>query len=347
MYYFLRKSLEISLFFVVVFLFFHMFLPLFLPFFLGALLSLAAEPMVSFLSRRLPRPLGSAIGITSALCFLILTLMMILGLIWRELGFLATLLPDLEQSAAQGMSALSGWTLETLSRLPHGIQGILEPGILEFFSGGSAVLDRIFQYLLSITGGILRQVPDGTLILGTAVISAYMISAKLPAIRHWITVRIPKERLRKFQRQCKSMGQALLGWAMAQLKLMGITFVCLLLGFILLRIPYAPLAAALTALVDALPVLGTGTVLLPWSILCLAQGETAKAVGLLGCYGVVALSRSILEPKLLGSHLGLDPLAALAALYAGYRLWGLGGMILAPVLAVATVQLLRPQPEGR
>ena len=341
MYHFIRKTLSICFFFLLFWLSVQVFLPLFLPFFLGGLLALAADPMVSFLSRRIPRPLGCCIGITGALCFLILTLVFLLAVAVRELTFLAGLVPDLAQTAAQGMSALSQWTLGLLSKLPPGVQRVLEPGILDFFSGSSAILDQAFRYLLSITGGILRQVPDSALVLGTAVISAYMISAKLPAIRNAILDRISKERLRKLLLQWEGLRDALLGWLKAQLKLMGISFTCLTMGFILLRIRYAPLAAALTALVDAFPVLGTGTVLIPWSILSMARGETARAIGLLGCYAAVALSRSILEPKLLGSHLGLDPLVTLAALYAGYRLWGLGGMLLAPLLTVLAAQLLR------
>ena len=342
MYQSIRKILSICFFILLSWLSVQVFLPLFLPFFLGGLLALAAEPMVNFLSRRIPRVLGTGIGITAALCFLTLSLVILLALILRELTFLAAMLPDLEQTAESGISALSSWALGLLSRLPPGIQAVLEPGILEFFNGSSAILEQAFRYLLSITGGILRQVPDGTLILGTAVISAYMISAKLPSIKQWILARIPRERLQKFLRQLAGMKDALLGWLKAQVKLMGITCLCLTLGFLLLRISYAPLWAVLVSLVDAFPVLGTGTILIPWSILCLAQGETARAVGLLGCYAAVSLSRSILEPKLLGSHLGLDPLVTLAAIYAGYRLWGLGGMILAPVLAVAAAQLLRP-----
>ena len=93
------------------------------------------------------------------------------------------------------------------------------------------------------------------------------------------------------------------------------------------------------SLVDALPVLGTGTVLVPWAVICFLQGEGARAIGLLGVYAVVTLSRSMLEPKLVGRHLGLDPLVTLMALYAGYRLWGVGGMIFAPLLAVTIMQV--------
>ena len=94
------------------------------------------------------------------------------------------------------------------------------------------------------------------------------------------------------------------------------------------------------ALVDAFPILGTGAILVPWSILSFLQGDTLPAFGLLGLYAAAALVRSILEPRFLGKHLGLDPLVTLMALYAGYRLWGILGMILAPMLAVAATQLL-------
>lgn len=346
MYQSIRKIFSISLFFLMIWVSIQVFLPLFFPFLLGGALALAAEPMVAFLSKRIPRGLGTGIGVTAALCFITLALVLVLGIILRELGILAAMLPNLEQTAYNGISALSKWTLGLLTRLPDGIRDIASRSVSEFFTGSSAMLDRAFRYLLSITGGILRQVPDSALILGTAIISAYMISAKLPGIKAWIRARIPRERLQKLIDQIKSMKTVLFAWLKAQLKLMGVTFVILTLSFVLLRIRYAPLWAALTSLVDAFPVLGTGTVLLPWSVLCLAQGETAKAVGLLGCYTVVALSRSILEPKLLGNQLGLDPLVTLAALYAGYQFWGIGGMILAPMLTVLAAQLIRPRTQS-
>ena len=112
------------------------------------------------------------------------------------------------------------------------------------------------------------------------------------------------------------------------------------IGMAILRIPYAPLWALGVCLVDAFPILGTGTVLLPWSLISLLQGNGARAVGLLGIYITVTVVRSVLEPKLLGRHLGLDPLVTLMALYAGFKLWGIGGMILSPLLAVTAIQLV-------
>ena len=320
------------------------FLPLFFPFLLGTGLALAAEPMVSFLSRKAGLVRGAAVGIgvTAALCFLLLALVLICALILRELAALATVLPNLEDAAESGLSALSSWALGIISRLPPGIRDVLNRTTSDFFSGSSAILDRSVRYVLNLTGGVLRHVPDSALILGTAVISGYMISAKLPSIRSWLKAKLSTDRIRKLLQSFRRIRSAIFGWLKAQFKLMGITWLILTMGLILLRVTYAPVWAAAVALVDAFPILGTGTVLLPWALLCFVQADTARAVGLLSIYAVISLTRSALEPKLLGKHLGLDPLVTLTALYTGYKLWGIGGMLLAPVLAVSAAQILRP-----
>ena len=129
-------------------------------------------------------------------------------------------------------------------------------------------------------------------------------------------------------------------WLIAQLKLVGITYLLLTAGFFLLRVEYAPVWALAVAAVDAFPILGTGTILVPWSLVCLLQHQSARAIGLLGLYALTALARSTLEPKLLGKQLGLDPLLTLIALYTGFRLWGILGMFLMPMLAITVISML-------
>lgn len=341
MYRGVRKFVTFSLFFLGIWLGTRILLPLILPFLLGGLLALAAEPMVSFLCRRLRMRRGVAVGIsvTAAFVFIALLLLLVCAMVLRELAVLAGVLPDLENTAKTGMSMLSTWMLGIIQRLPPSIQDVLSRNINALFSSGSAMLDRGVKVVLNLAGGIIRQVPDSALILGTAIISSYMISAKLPTIKAWIRNRIPVEKLRPILDALERMKTAVMGWGKAQLKLVGITWIIVTLGFVILRVPYAPLWAILVALVDAFPILGTGTVLLPWSLLSLLQKNTARAIGLLGTYAVVTLTRSALEPKLVGKHLGLDPLITLAALYIGYRIWGIGGMLFAPILTVAAVQL--------
>ncbi len=318
-------------------------LPLAFPFLLGLALALAAEPATGLLSTRLKLRRGpaAAIGVTGTLAALTVLFATLCALILRELGVLMKILPKLEQAASGGLSALSGWALELASRIPGSAGQMVRRSVTDFFSGGSQLLEQGFRYALSLTGGILSRVPNGALIFGTALISGYMFSVRLPRIRVWFREKLTGERIQKILEGLGRIKNALLGWLKAQLKLMSLTWVILTLGLVLLRIPYAPLWAAAVALVDAFPILGTGTVLLPWALVCFLQSDTPRAVGLLGTYAVISLTRSVLEPKLLGDHMGLDPLITLAALYSGYRLWGFGGMILAPVLAVAAMQFLR------
>lgn len=254
---------------------------------------------------------------------------------------LAGILPDLTDTARTGLSLLQSWLLGLVSRVPQSIRPLLEQNVQTLFSGGTSLLDRAFRYVLGLTGTILRQVPDSTLSLGTGVISGFMISAKLPGIRSWISGHLPPRWREHYLPMLQKLKRSVLGWLLAQGKLIGITFLILTAGFFILQIRYAPLWAALISLVDALPILGTGIVLVPWSLVCFLQGDSIRAVGLLGTYVTAMLIRQVLEPRFVGKHLGLDPLVTLFAMYAGYRLFGLGGMILSPLFAVTVTQLFQ------
>lgn len=317
-------------------------LPLVFPFLLGMVLALTAEPVVGLLCRRLgfPRGLAAGVGVTAVFLGISILLLMLCAFLVRELGMLAGILPDLTETARSGIILLRDWLLDLAGRTPEGIRPFLQQNVEDLFSGGTALLNKAFSYVLGLAGGVLSRVPDSALSLGTAVISGFMISARLPRIRGWIRKNFPREKLRPILETLKRVRKAVGGWLLAQLRLAGVTLVLLLAGMLILRIPYGALWALGISLVDAFPVLGTGTVLLPWSLICLLQGDRARALGLAGIYAVITLTRSVLEPKLVGRQLGLDPLATLFALYAGYKLWGFGGMILAPMAAVTVSQFL-------
>lgn len=341
MYRGIRKFVTFTLFFLALWVGVRFLLPLGLPFLLGGGLALAAEPAVDFLSHKakMPRSAAVGIGVTATLALLSLLVFLVCALVLRELGQLVKVLPDLEGAARSGMELAHRGLLGVAQRLPPTMEDVLRRNVDAMFSGGTELVDRGVGYVLGVAGGVLSHVPDSALVLGTAMISGYMISGKLPRIKAWLRHRIPRERLEKTLAAAKRMKRAVLGWMKAQCKLAGVTWGILSAGFLLLRVPYAILWALLAAVLDALPVLGTGIVLLPWALLRLLEGDTVMALGLLGLYGAVALVRSALEPKLVGRQLGLDPLITLAAVYIGYRLWGIGGILLAPLLAVAAAQL--------
>lgn len=317
-------------------------LPVLMPFFLGAGLALAAEPVVALLGRRLPRGTASGIGVT--LSFLILGLLVtgLCAFVVQELGLLAAVLPELLEAARGGMESLELFLTDLVTRSPESIRPILIEQVQSLFSGGSALLDKGTAWLLRLASGVLTALPDSALGFGTALIASYMISAKLPQWR----AGLKSDRLRPCLHTLNGIKTAVFGWLKAQVRLSGVTWAVLTLGFLFLRLRHAALWGLGISLVDAIPILGTGAVLVPWSLVSFLQGDPGRAFALLGLYAAVTVIRTILEPKLLGKQLGLDPLLTLVVLYGGYRLWGIIGMLCAPILAVAAAQLAEHRRAG-
>ena len=182
-------------------------------------------------------------------------------------------------------------------------------------------------------------IPGGALLIGTAVISSFMISAQLPSLKKRFQGKLQKQWLQKWGHTLLRVKEAVVGWLKAQVKLSGITLLIVGAGLLILRVSNPLFWAVVTALVDAVPMLGTGVVLIPWCLWSFLQGDSIRALGLLGLYVTAMLTRSALEPKLVGRQLGINPLLTLLALYAGYQIWGVAGMIFAPILAVTVKQL--------
>ncbi len=344
---FAKKVLLLAGVFLLLWLAVRYLLPLLFPFLLGALIALGAEPAVRFASRklRLKRGFAVGVGVSMTLVLLIAVLSMAGALAVKELTSLAGRIPQLTQTAQQGIVLLQDWLIDAAEHAPEGVQLALKRTVLNFFSDGSALMEQVTARVPGAVSTVLGWVPDGLLGVGTALISAFMISARLPGIRSFVSSRLPERWHETYLPALHRMHHALGGWLRAQLKLAGVTYAIVAVGFLLLRIPYGLAWAVLVALVDAVPLLGTGTVLIPWSVISFLQGRSLEAVGLLCIYGAAAVTRTVLEPKLVGRQLGLDPLVTLLALYIGYQLWGVLGMLLAPILATAAKSMFTPSPE--
>ena len=329
--------------FILAWMSFRWLLPLVLPFLLGILLALAAEPAVGFLCRRLkfPRALGAGIGVAATLALLAAVLVLLTATLLRELAALAVAVPNLEQTVSQGLTSLENFLSGLALRMPQGVQPILLQLVSGGFSGGNALVDKLASRLPGMATALFSHVPGSALTIGTGILSGFMVSARLPRLKQRLGPL--KSRLQRYIPMLQQVKRSLLGWLKAQLTLSGLSFCIVGLGLLILGVPYAPLWALLVALVDAIPILGTGTILLPWMLIGLIQGNQALALGLGGIYAAALLSRSVLEPRLLGKHLGIDPLMTLIALYIGYQLWGFGGMLLAPMLCAAATELTQFQ----
>ena len=313
-------------------------LPVALPFLLGGLLALAAEPAVAFSVRkfRMNRKLAAILGVS-------LTILFSAGLIWlaaalavRELGQLAADLPDLQD----GKEVLRGWLTDLANRAPENIRNPAQQMVTSLFEDKKPLARQLSDKLPGMVGNFVSSMGNGLLGIGTGILSAFLISARLPALREKAQNMLPQQWQHRCAPALKRVRGSLGGWFKAQIKLSAVTWALVSVGFWLLRIPDFFLWAALVALVDAVPILGTGTVLAPWSLICFLQGETFRGVGLLCLWASAVITRTVLEPRLMGKHLGMDPLTTLVALYAGFRLWGVVGLLLTPILTSAAKSLI-------
>jgi len=322
-------------------------LDLILPFLFALLLALLAEPAVTFFQKklRLPRLAAVGIGLCATLVLSASLFVLVGSLLIRELGILAGILPDLEESARAGLQTLEDWLLQLVSRTPDGIRPLLTRTVLGLSGSGSSLMNQALGQLPRLAASFLGHLSNGLLGIGTCLLASFLISARLPQIKGLLRSGLPERWRSRYLPVLKQIRTSTVCWLKAQLKLSGLTFLIVALGLMLLRVRYAPIWAFGIALVDAIPLLGTGIILLPWSLISLVQGNQLLSLGLLAAYGAAAVSRTVLEPRLLGKQLGLDPLVTLFSLYVGYQLWGILGMIASPLLAVTAIQLFRSAPN--
>ena len=128
---------------------------------------------------------------------------------------------------------------------------------------------------------------------------------------------------------------------MAQFRIMFVVAAILTVGFLVLQVPYSFLLALLISLLDFLPVFGTGTVQIPWGLIKLLSGEYYMAGGLILLYILSQFIRQAIQPKIVGDSMGLPPLMTLVLLYIGFKVSGLGGMILAVPVGLVFLNLYK------
>ena len=291
----------------------------------------------------MPRAAAAGVGVSGVLVALIALLSFLGAVIVRELGALVETLPDVQQTAKNGILLVQEQLVSIADQAPAGLRPLLVSTVSRFFQDGTEVMERLTDRIPGIIGTVLSTVPDGALGIGTGILAGFMISARLPKLRAEISDRIPEKWKKTYFPALRHIRGVLGGWLKAQLVLCLVTYGIVTVGFLIMKIPYGPAWAALVAIVDAVPLLGTGTVLVPCALVSLFQGKTISAVLYLCIYGVAAGVRAALEPRLVGRNLGIDPLLTLVAIYAGYRFFGFLGLILAPMAVAAVVQIINAE----
>ena len=311
-----------------------------LPFLLALALAAAVEPGIAWCRRRMGLKRGfTAAVVTIAVTGAILALAAVI--VWQLIRQAAELLGQLPGLLA----GLPGMTEDLRQRLedfcaacPQGLRSWLEevPALLGTLAAG--VAQRASGACITAAAALAAALPGVFLFCGTTALAVFFTAGSYPRVMAFFRRQLG-HRLDRARGVKANLLSTLGKWCRAQAILLGVTFCELLAGFLLMGQRYALLLAAVTALVDALPVFGTGTVLLPWAAVCLLAGQAPRAVALAALYAVISAVRSLLEPKVMAAQAGLPPLASLAAMYAGFRALGVAGMILLPMALLFVKQL--------
>ena len=143
----------------------------------------------------------------------------------------------------------------------------------------------------------------------------------------------------------KDTGRGLKGYLKSGLILMGITFIILITGRMILKVPYFILIAIAISIVDVLPVLGSGVFIVPWSIISFILGNSYLGKGLAVIYIILIITRQVLEPKILGKEIGVRPLYTFLATILGSLILGPVGLILGPLIAVVVTSIIRTKKQ--
>lgn len=315
-----------------------------LPFLIAWGLGAMVYPAAARISKRtrLPRGLCAAVLLLLLLVLISLLLTAVVNTLLFEIRQLLTQLEADEESLGR---FLSEWG-EKIRRWSEGIPilGRLRrvEGLAPLLDEMNAALGGMVREMLSVLsrripewiGRLVRAVPSAVIFTVVMLIAGFYFSTDLEGIRETVRRLLPAGVRERLSRIRDRLSRILRQYARAYLLLLTVTFLELYVAFSVLGIDYAFLTAALVALIDILPVLGGGIVLLPWAAVLLIGRQYFVGIGLLVTYGIVTVVRQILEPRVVSGALGLHPLLTLFCMYGGYRLFGIIGMMLAPAAVI-------------
>ena len=308
------------------------------PFIAGLFLYFAANPLNRILkTREIPRSFCALISL-STITLLVLVIFRFAGeKIFSELYALTENPPKFYSAAMDGAArSISALTNKFNIENAGTINSVL-PG---FYAGLQELIAKTVSSVSEFLIVFAKSIPSLFIAGFAAVFTAFFLLRDSEKILDF-TKKFFGE---KFCRGCFKFKDTFFSVAAsyikAQLIISGIVFVILLSGLLILKVKYAFLLAILTALVDAVPVFGTGTILLPIAIFSFLSGNSVLGWGLLALYGITLLARQLCEPKVLGKSLGIHPLLTVFSLYVGMKLFGIPGLILGPFFAIFAKILL-------
>ncbi len=197
-----------------------------------------------------------------------------------------------------------------------------------------SALSSLLSGLLSVLTTFVTSVPKVFIFVLVTVISAVYFSLDLENINAFVKKIMPKKIFSSLVSFKNKFLSSIVKYLRAYFILMLITFVIMLAGFLVLRVEYALLFSVVVAILDALPLIGVGTLLVPWGVYNIIFGDLRLGIGLCVLFILHEVIRQFIEPKIIGKNLGIHPIVSLVLLYVGYCVFGFLGLLLIPLLTV-------------
>jgi len=324
------------LFFAAVYIVIKFLLPFIAPFVFGYLFSLLLSPFVNFLEKKFKAGRGLATA------FVMIVFILIVGFIInliavnvsRQAQAFAEALPEYARQTNEAVLNFETRFNRFFELMPQNLRSFFNTAMENFEEGATNFMSSALQMG---GGGLIRTIPAA--LIGTLIwlVSSFFFTKDRYVIKNFMQKKTPDSVADGFEVSKEKMGEALKGYVKAQLTIMSIIAVIATAGLFAMRYPYALLVGIIIAFVDALPLFGSGLIIIPWAIISAISGDMTRMVSLLALYLAIILARQLLEPKILGNRLGVHPILMLLSIYVGLRLFGVLGIIAGPISVVMAV----------
>ncbi len=318
------------------------------PFVLALIFAWMLNPGVRWIQRR------TGISRKAVSLVLVILVFAVIGGVLFGLGWIAveqvrslfdnqqSVLDDLLDGIVRVVNSLEGWLTGLGGIVPKGVlttSGDLINAIMDWVQG----LD-LPGWLTEMAGqapSMAANLSGFAVALVVFMMASYFITGDYPRLRFELTERVPLV-ARDFCRSVKDIFMSAFGgYIKSQLILSTGVFLILAVGFLLMRQPYGLLLALGLAVLDFIPIIGAGTVMVPWAVVDMVLGQYSEAAALMTVWGVIVLFRRFAEPKVLGDQTGLSPILSLVGIYLGMKAGGVLGMVVGPLLLLVCINLAK------
>ncbi len=318
-----------------------------LPFILALGISRLCTPIVDFLKTKLhiPPSVASLIVILAIIGILGYLLFITLATLISELYELVEYLPELLHKNNIELSGtyLSSLILKGFSYLPESVRGFANYICDSFENYIKSMSEPVLKNIVGIAKAFAGKLPSFFIFLASLVLSSYFVMSDSERVNSLLLRYVP-DRVRSFLKKVLiSIRRVFVYYIKSRIIIGFITFVILLVGFNIISVKSPSITALGVCFADALPVIGLGGVMLPWSLWCMITGTYTKGTGILVIYAVAIVIRRILEPKIVSRQMGVHPLLTVFLMYAGYKLFSGFGLIFFPLIGVTVINIINTQ----